>query len=448
MPSTSRRRALLGLVACCAGGSLSCTPSSSTAETPAWGDAAPGLPTAGVGGLVVHEWGTLTTMEGSNGASLEGLQHETEAVPAFVHRNIDSYPSPFAHLGDSSRDATVRGARSKMETPVIYFYSDTAQRVSVEVDFVRGLLTHWYPRHASASPEIEAARSGGVDLGGIGQSTLRWEVELVPPGQAPPREIPAVDADDAWQLARETRAATLRTVPATGAGDAEAAPTEAEHYIFYRGLGQLELPLQAVSGAGGQVIVMNHGTAEIAASFVLDMQGERGRYHRLGRIPAHGAQPVAMGAQPSMPAAALVATLERDMTAALVEQGLFADEARAMVRTWSRAWFASEGTRVLYVLPRDVVDRVLPLRIDPRPETLVRVLVGRHEYLTPEVEAEVEALLRARVSADERAAAAAMGRLGRIGRFLEPSIRAVMARTADPSVLRSAREVLAAFRAP
>jgi hypothetical protein len=438
---------LLGLIACCAGGSLSCTPSSSTAEAPASGDAAPALPAAGAGRLVVHEWGTLTTMEGSNGASLEGLQHETEAVPAFVHRNIDSYPSPFAHLGDPSRDAIVRGARSKMETPVIYFYSDTPQRVSVEVDFVRGLLTHWYPRHASASPEIEAARTGGVDLGGISQSTLRWEVELVPAGQAPPREIPAVDADDAWQLARETRAATLRTVPAAGSSNAGAGP-EAEHYIFYRGLGQLELPLQAVSGAGGQVIVMNHGATEIAASFVVDMQGARGRYHRLGRILANGAQPVAMSAQPSMPAASVVAALERDMTAALIEQGLFADEARAMVRTWSRAWFASEGTRVLYVLPRDVVDSVLPLRIEPRPETLVRVLVGRHEYLTPEVEAEVEALLRARVSADGRAAAAAMGRLGRIGRFLEPSVRAVMARSTDPSVVRSAREVLAAFRAP
>jgi hypothetical protein len=443
MSSTSRR-ALLGLIACCAG-ALSCTPSSSAVEAPASGDAAAALPAAGAGSLVVHEWGTLTMMEGSDGASLEGLQHETEAVPAFVHRNLDSYPSPFAHLGDPSRDAIVRGARSKMETPVIYFYSDTAQRVSVEVDFVRGLLTHWYPRHASASPEIDAARAGGVDLGGISQSTLRWEVELVPPGQPPPREIPAVDADDAWQLARETRAATLRTTSAVGNAEA---PPEAEHYIFYRGLGQLELPLQAVSGAGGQVMVMNHGTTRIAASFVVDMQGARGRYHRLGAIPANGAQPVAMGAQPSMPAASVVAALERDVSAALVEEGLFADEARAMVRTWSRAWFASEGTRVLYVLPRDVVDRILPLRIDPRPETLVRVLVGRHEYLTPEVEAEVEALLRARVSADGRMAAAAMGRLGRIGRFLEPSIRAVMARSNDPFVLRSAREVLAAFRAP
>ena len=52
---------------------------------------------------------------------------------------------------------------------------------------------------------------------------------------------------------------------------------------------------------------------------------------------------------------------------ALVEQGLYEKEARAMVNTWQDQWFAEEGTRVLYLLPRAWTDRTLPLQVSPRP---------------------------------------------------------------------------------
>ncbi len=38
-----------------------------------------------VRGFEVHEWGTFTFMQGSNGVGLEGLHHEEEALPHFVH---------------------------------------------------------------------------------------------------------------------------------------------------------------------------------------------------------------------------------------------------------------------------------------------------------------------------------------------------------------------------
>lgn len=34
--------------------------------------------------LVVHEWGTFTSMQGSDGIALEGLQREEEGLPPFV----------------------------------------------------------------------------------------------------------------------------------------------------------------------------------------------------------------------------------------------------------------------------------------------------------------------------------------------------------------------------
>ena len=37
------------------------------------------------GGLVVHEWGTFTSVQGSNGENVAGLEYEEEALPRFVH---------------------------------------------------------------------------------------------------------------------------------------------------------------------------------------------------------------------------------------------------------------------------------------------------------------------------------------------------------------------------
>jgi hypothetical protein len=440
---------LAGVAACSVLAALSCTPSPGGDEPamgPAQGGGAGRAPANRGDGLVVHEWGTFTSLQGSDGASLDGLQHETEAVPAFVHTNVRAEPSPFAVFGDASRDVpAVRGVRSKMETPVIYFYSAAERRVSVEVDFVGGLLTHWYPRYAAASPEIAPRAAGAepVDMRELSRSTLRWEIDLTPSGQPAPSEIPEVPAEDAWQFARETKAATLRTAPPREG--AQSSATEADHYIFYRGLGRLQLPLQVVSVPGGVTIVANDGDVPIGAAILLEMRQDQGRFQVLPELAPQGSCAVPVSSLPMRSKAELMPALEKQVLTALTERGLFEDEARAMVRTWSRAWFASEGTRVLYVVPRQVTDRVLPLRIDPTPDDLVRVLVGRHEYLTPEVEAEVEALLRERVSADPRKVRAAMERLGRMGRFLEPAVRRAMQRTADEAVRRSARQVLAAF---
>ena len=65
-----------------------------------------------------------------------------------------------------------------------------------------------------------------------------------------------------------------------------------------------------------------------------------------------------------------------------------------MLETWRDSWF-EEGLRVFYVLPRAQTDAVLPVTIEPRPSELVRVLVGRVEVITPELEASVRANPRA-----------------------------------------------------
>ena len=90
-----------------------------------------------------------------------------------------------------------------------------------------------------------------------------------------------------------------------------------------------------------------------------------------------------------------VASLEDELRAALVRQGLYADEARAMVATWHDSWF-EEGSRLIYILPTAQVNAILPLNIEPAPAHMVRVFVGRMELITPATRQAIETALKTR----------------------------------------------------
>jgi hypothetical protein len=76
-----------------------------------------------------------------------------------------------------------------------------------------------------------------------------------------------------------------------------------------------------------------------------------------------------------------VDALYGDLEEILVGQGLYRDEAHAMVETWKDSWF-EEGSRLIYIVPRGFIDNVLPLTLKPEPGQIVRVFVGRLEIIT------------------------------------------------------------------
>ena len=110
----------------------------------------------------------------------------------------------------------------------------------------------------------------------------------------------------------------------------------------------------------------------------------------------------------------------QDMARALVNAGLYEKEARAMVNTWQDQWFAEEGTRVLYLLPRAWTDRTLQLQVSPQPDQVVRVMVGRAELITPSVERDLrdQVLTYSIGDAKAKARAVANVRALALGRFL------------------------------
>ncbi|MGA7221144.1 MAG: hypothetical protein WBX38_22710 [Candidatus Sulfotelmatobacter sp.] len=85
-------------------------------------------------------------------------------------------------------------------------------------------------------------------------------------------------------------------------------------------------------------------------------------------------------------------SISRDLQDALTSQGLYPDEAHAMIETWKQSWF-EEGSRLFYIVPRNFLNTILPLTINPAPSQTVRVFVGRLELITPATTQAIEKIL-------------------------------------------------------
>src|SRR5882672_4910339 len=82
-------------------------------------------------GLVAHEWGTFTSVQGADGVALEWKPLETSKLPKFVYNWKNPGLGRVGKMGTSLSSLTKESMSTlqRMETPVIYFYSDREQTV-------------------------------------------------------------------------------------------------------------------------------------------------------------------------------------------------------------------------------------------------------------------------------------------------------------------------------
>jgi len=326
-------------------------------------------------GLVAHEWGTFTSVADREGNPVEWQANSGPVpLPCFVHnyQEISKLNAP---------PTTVR-----METPVIYFYAPSATTVSADVTFRRGHMTEWYP----------AAQYRGRQL--------VWNSVEVLPGED--LAFPHGKSDNHYYAARRTDGAPLR------------AGKEQEKLLFYRGVGDLSVPVRP-RFVGSSIEIQTAGQAAVPAVILFENRGGKAGYRVVGEVkgPVLAAPPELTGD---------VADLRRELTASLVAAGLYPKEAEAMLETWRDSWF-EEGMRVIYIVPREIVDAELPLTITPQPADTARVFVGRVEMLSPAVEQEITDGVMHR----DRSI------YGKYARFLEPFV--TMIRPNNPAVAAAFR---------
>jgi hypothetical protein len=308
--------------------------------------------------FVVHEWGTFTSIAGADGAAIQWrpLSGNTD-LPCFVERSVLQFKSEIV--------GTVR-----METPVLYFYSPHALDASVYVKFPQGYLTEWYPHAEGAA------------------TTIGWPHVGVHPGAS--EKFPVESASSHYYAARHTTAAPISV------------GSQAEKFLFYRGVGQFQPPLLAVARDDGSVAVRNRRGGPAGDVILFENRGGATTFSSHHLTSAEAVLPRTPLDDASGPPFA-------ELKRVLVAHGLYQPEAQAMIDTWKDSWF-EEGARLLYVVPGVDVDETLPLTISPKPGGVARVFVGRIELMTPATLRDV----RAAITSDDRTA------LAQYGRFLSP----------------------------
>jgi len=339
--------------------------------------------------LTVHEWGTFTAIAGKDGRALEWLPLGQPRFPAST-----DLPNFVEHISDVNFKLGLRGT-IRMETPVLYFYSPRDVAVSARVAFAKGLITEWYPRADRVEPGGVVPNTSLSQLSADGSIT--WNHVAVSPNLA--SEFPSEVQSNRYYAARETASSPLRVQ--TSAGEQQ------EKFLFYRGVSASPLPLSARLTSDGKLVVKSLSGDEIPQAILFERRGERVGYRLMGALTDETTvdPPVLTGS---------VDSLYGDLEEILVGQGLYRDEAHAMVETWKDSWF-EEGSRLIYIVPRGFIGNVLPLTIDPAPGQIVRVFVGRLEIVTP---ATASAVKGAVARNDEET-------LKKYERFLEPILQTV-----------------------
>jgi hypothetical protein len=273
----------------------------------------------------------------------------------------------------------------RLETPVIYFYPPKGAKlpmtVDVEVKFRGGWLTEFYPRPEVHFPVVENGKFEFTNLTPQTTGEIAWRNLLVGTDRPGPETNEHV-----WLAPRNVAAANLTSTN-----------FEHEKYLFYRGVARQFAPLRAVTENDGQSLSLSgsfrnllkeNQRSSIQNIWLMEtLRDGRCAYRRLPAIPVVNdkkeLQRIAVSRRFSETEfdSSNRQRIEAEMDKTLLAEGLFADEARALLSTWQQAYFTSPGLRLFYTVPREWTDYYLPLTISGNPQ-ITRVMIGRIELIS------------------------------------------------------------------
>ncbi|HEY3901341.1 MAG TPA: hypothetical protein VGM54_22220 [Chthoniobacter sp.] len=376
--------------------------------------------------FVVHEWGTFTSVQGGDGVQMIWNPLVAPDLPRFVYDRTRSQGKARIR-GIVVAGKTGSAQRQRMETPVIYFYSDRTRTVDVAVRFPGGSITEWYPQESALEPN-------GLFEFNPSLPVLHWRNIQVLPRFACSVPLLTEQAPSHYYAARETDSSEL--------AQWEGGKVEFEKFLFYRGLASAEAPLTVKLDAANsrQIILTNTGADELPQLFVYEIRPGGGAWldvkhlqpgeTRRASLEATAGAHAITAADLSLGKAMIASSprLNTSLLDALTNAGLYPREARAMIRTWEDSWFGEPGLRVLYTLPRSWTERTLPLTIAPAPTTIERVMIARAEVITPAMEQGLLEQVERYVAAtpEERTEVVAETRKLGLGRFTGSTLQRLL----------------------
>ena len=343
--------------------------------------------------LVIHEWGTITTIHEEAGTPVGGLNKidADEVLPDFVHRYEPetTRQKPERLLGKLPNKPGRPDVTMRLETPVIYFHPPPNKAftdpIDVSVRFRGGVINEFYPSAAVSVAldrrRIQAKYADGVITEWNGDvlnnyvvGSLEWKgLRLHDTVVAP------LTHSEIWLAPRAVNSVSVFSPEAA----------EGEQYLFYRGVAHLDSLLATKTSRGSvdlsapaHLTWLASATVTIPNIWLVDVRLD-------GVIAFRSAPAVTLTKENEGERLATVkrfansdytaegaTRLRAEMKKALIAQGLFADEAEAMLNTWKTSYFQKPGLRVFYIVPRAWTDYFLPLEFSV-PARVTRVIVGR-----------------------------------------------------------------------
>ena len=340
-------------------------------------------------GFTVHEWGVFT-FYASQAFANAGCDEVWKDLP----------PEVFGITPGRRPPGNPGGNRGVAKKPLVYFYNlprKFLERVEVQVDFPGGTPLVWYPKTSAPyartdggpTPILDDDAWGHFVRGRLGQ--LKWSLNFPSPDKVPALYCPAF----VWKEA-VLQPEALLFVPFV---EDEGAQLKSAKFLFYEGL----LPnrngvvlREEKTDQGARYFLGNAGASCGALDvWVIEKTAAKLSVGRLDKLPVPGKirdlpetelklDIVADGAE----GAAKV------LTAQLIAAGLFRAEAEGLVAIWKKEFFETPGLHVLYRLPQDEYDRMLPLQIKPEPQKIVRAGLAWLPHLETDLKERVAGMVK------------------------------------------------------
>jgi hypothetical protein len=275
--------------------------------------------------VVIHEWGTFTALQDDAGYAVSGINTDDEPVPKFVHeiarmlliQPTEAPPSFFQGAPSCHPDVTMR-----LETPVLYVHAPETFRgpLNVKVEFHGGWLTQFFPNAEADAPGIKGGAFGRLPEDTV--SRLDWAgVQVGTKADGPNTE------ERVWLAPRRVNARTLT-----------AADGESERFLFYRGVGHIDAPLRiSRDDAAGvlEIAARDQDATSLQALrrlWLVDIRSDGSAAFRFLTAPEGRAVKTPAVFEDADYSKQTADSLRGSMRGELIREGLFADEAEALLK--------------------------------------------------------------------------------------------------------------------
>lgn len=343
------------------------------------------------------EWGVWINFQGK----FEMVDSIVDEMPEFVHRpnnKIESFVERFSmHM--------------EITKPVIHLTCDQSMAIDLDVAFNLGRPWFAYPRPddfqivtngTTGNPLPDAVESGRTikvregypwvsphhrqhwwmdwnttggpnEIAGLG---LHWQSAVVSPTKLPWMELPKVESDPKFQWWKDLRDVECSWVSSLN---------ESERFIYYDGPTQAKSPID-LSYSQERIEVSEQSIFQPslvksltrqnkAAKEIKDHQRD-GFFIRVDESGTFGAL-VSLKGEQVIDLKELELSGVGDLKASMLDRlktaGLNAQEANALIKCWTPAFFEAPGQRVVFLLHKSEYDLMCPMSLRPAPTELARV---------------------------------------------------------------------------